>query len=152
MLAKKHLNFKADSIGQVACKKRVFVFDNLKLLGIFCVILGHLLARINVSYASPIYVIIYLFHMPLFVYISGYFAKFNFKKDVYRILVPFLIIQLSRTAYMCLFESSSYNFFFLFLKPRWALWYLLSLFIWRLSVYFLNKLSRQTCNIISKQL
>ena len=44
--------------------------DIAKGIGIFLVVLGHFTV-----FASPLYHYIYLFHMPLFFFISGMFAK-----------------------------------------------------------------------------
>lgn len=44
--------------------------DIAKGIGIFLVVLGHFAV-----FASPLYHYIYLFHMPLFFFISGMFAK-----------------------------------------------------------------------------
>lgn len=53
--------------------KRLPIFDNVKFILIVLVIYCHL---INVGFAVPwkVYQIIYSFHMPLFVLISGFFT------------------------------------------------------------------------------
>ena len=68
-------------------KSRIYFFDNLRALLIFLVVLGHMF-EIFVSRISDIaYVFIYLFHMPLFVFCSGYFAKFNPGRIVRKLFV-----------------------------------------------------------------
>ena len=74
-------------------KERDYFFDNLKAVLIFLVVLGHFLLPIHGD--NPLVVVkrlIYIFHMPLFVFVSGYFAKkiykngqYNFKKILYLI-------------------------------------------------------------------
>lgn len=64
--------------------------DIAKGIGIFLVVLGHFAV-----FASPLYHYIYLFHMPLFFFISGMFAKpMSIKeclvKKTKRLLVPYL--------------------------------------------------------------
>ena len=57
-------------------KERDYFFDNLKAVLIFLVVLGHFLLPIHGD--NPLVVVkrlIYIFHMPLFVFVSGYFAK-----------------------------------------------------------------------------
>ena len=72
-------------------KERDYFFDNLKAVLIFLVVLGHFLLPIHgESVLVVVKRLIYVFHMPLFVFVSGYFAKkiykngqYNFKKILY---------------------------------------------------------------------
>ena len=74
-------------------KERDYFFDNLKAVLIFLVVLGHFLLPIHgESVLVVVKRLIYVFHMPLFVFVSGYFAKkiykngqYNFKKILYLI-------------------------------------------------------------------
>ena len=52
-------------------------FDNLRGFLIICVIVGNSLEYISPSSVNPHYLILflYMFHMPLFTFISGYFVK-----------------------------------------------------------------------------
>ncbi|WP_332694487.1 IS200/IS605 family transposase [Halalkalibacter lacteus] len=52
-------------------------FDNAKAVLIFLVVLGHILSEFlhEDQLVSSVYLFIYLFHMPAFVLIAGYFAK-----------------------------------------------------------------------------
>lgn len=57
-------------------RERDYFFDNLKAVLIYLVVLGHFLLPIRG--ANPLVEVkrlIYVFHMPLFVFVSGYFAK-----------------------------------------------------------------------------
>ena len=56
-------------------KERVYKFDNLKLLLIVLVIFGHILEFVPNSMDK--YIFIYTFHMPCFMFVTGYFAKFD---------------------------------------------------------------------------
>lgn len=51
--------------------------DNLKCFLILCVVIGHMLELV---YAGGGYRIIYSFHMPAFIFVSGYFARFRKKR------------------------------------------------------------------------
>ncbi|MBR1625808.1 MAG: acyltransferase family protein, partial [Bacteroidales bacterium] len=54
-------------------------FDGLKFVLITLVVLGHSIGPVSTVYPlSVIYDFIYFFHMPLFIFVSGYFTK---KKD-----------------------------------------------------------------------
>ena len=57
-------------------KVRIKAFDVLKLYAIFLVLWGHCIQHFLSSnhYDEPVYRIIYSFHMPLFMMISGYFS------------------------------------------------------------------------------
>lgn len=85
-------------------KGRDSSFDVLKGFLIILVIIGHVI-RISVSgdtWHNPVYNTIYLFHMPMFIFISGYFSNSIGKKTFFslvrsrakRILVPWAIYTL----------------------------------------------------------
>lgn len=82
---------------------------------------------------------IYMFHMPLFVFISGRFSykkdRKSFTKNIWRLFEPLIVFQLVT----CLLDfvlngSVSLN---RILTPWWVLWYLLSLTCWRLLIQLL---------------
>ena len=57
-------------------KERDTYFDNLKFILILLVVVGHLIEPFNDEAAmGAIYRFIYSFHMPLFIFAAGYFAK-----------------------------------------------------------------------------
>ena len=58
--------------------KRIYKFDNLKAILIFLVVFGHFLELVEGH--KLLYLTIYSFHMPLFLFLSGYFARFDRKK------------------------------------------------------------------------
>ena len=80
--------------------KRHFI-DNIKVVLIFLVVFGHLIERyIDTSDTlMAIYMFIYIFHMPLFMMISGFFAgniaKYSFgkflKKKFIQLIFPCII-------------------------------------------------------------
>ena len=61
--------------------KREYRFDNAKFILILLVVFGHILEHFQGRYVPGIYRTVYLFHMPMFIFISGYFAKFDRKKN-----------------------------------------------------------------------
>ena len=76
-------------------KKRNNVIDIMKALGIIMVIIGH-----SLSSSSPVFSYIYLFHMPLFYVLNGYFLKpLNknekmmgyIKKRLKQLIIPYFI-------------------------------------------------------------
>lgn len=104
-------------------------FDNIRLILIFFVIFGHLIEYFAAD--GILYRWIYSFHMPVFIFISGYFAKFNPKKIVCNILVPYVLLQILYTAFDHLLYGNA-PFRLQFTTPYWLLWYLLSLFCYYL--------------------
>lgn len=54
--------------------KRISYIDQLKGIAIFLVVLGHLIGH-NAGSGNGLWTFIYSFHMPLFMFISGYLAS-----------------------------------------------------------------------------
>ncbi|MGM0126410.1 hypothetical protein IGI37_003839 [Enterococcus sp. AZ194] len=110
------------------------MFDNIKGILIFLVVLGHALEyfRLDNPIIETLYTFIYLFHMPVFVFISGYFSK-NLNKGrktaVTNFLIPFLLLNSILSAGLLL--SGNIDSFTI-LNPGWTLWYFYTMFIWRL--------------------
>ncbi len=56
--------------------QRDYLFDNLKFILIILVVVGHLMTSLRDVYVIKcLYILIYFFHMPAMIFISGYFAK-----------------------------------------------------------------------------
>lgn len=75
-------------------KKRFYNLDNLKFLLIFCVVTGHVLQRFTGTseLARVISFFIYSFHMPAFVFISGFFSKKAVKEKRYYKIVEYFVV------------------------------------------------------------
>lgn len=113
--------------------EREYRYDNIKALLIFLVVLGHVLENCLLGGLKTIYIIIYSFHMPMFVFISGMFSKFEPGKIVRKLAVPYVIFQtLSRMLNMG-------NGTLQYTTPIWNLWYLVALIVWRLMVPFIDR-------------
>lgn len=121
--------------------KRSKYFDNAKFILIFLVVFGHLISPLKEQdgILFTLYTVIFLFHMPAFIFISGYFAK-GFKKKGYilkaikKILLPYFIFQIIYSVYYYL-NGQETSLEFDFLHPHWSLWFLMSLFCWNLLLY-----------------
>lgn len=109
------------------------VLDGIKFLLICMVVVGHSLepSRYSSSIIDWIYSLIYLFHMPLFVLLSGYFSKTinreKFKKGALRQIESYFIASLL----VYVLSTHTLNEF---INPTQANWYLLSLILWRLII------------------
>ncbi|MFC4076103.1 acyltransferase family protein [Salinithrix halophila] len=124
---------------------RDYFFDNVKFILIVLVVLGHGYRPLidESPIIKSVYLTIYTFHMPLMILISGYFAKsFNkegqSKKVIATILIPYIIFQILYSLYdHFVYETDAINFSIL--EPYWIMWFMFSLFLWRLILpYFVN--------------
>lgn len=108
--------------------KRDPYFDNLKFLLILLVVVGHVITPLMLKNHLPIkslYLWIYTFHMPLFMFIAGYFAKpqadiGGISKTLTRYFIPYLIFQYLHYLHT---GSGSFSLF----SPEYAMWFLLTL-------------------------
>jgi fucose 4-O-acetylase-like acetyltransferase len=125
---------------------RSMYFDNVKFIFIFLVVFGHMISpyKEQDKILFTLYSVIYLFHMPAFILISGYFAKGYrkkgyFRKTIQKILIPYFIFQIIYSVVYFLVGKEKTLEFDLF-QPHWSLWFLLSLFFWNLMLYVFAKL------------
>lgn len=82
---------------------------------------------------------IYSFHMPLFVFISGYFTRpGEISAKSFRSAFHFLSLFIIFNLLMWMVHKLPVNYRTI-LTPQYAMWYLLSMFYWRLGVIFIKK-------------
>ncbi|WP_344838354.1 acyltransferase family protein [Actinocorallia longicatena] len=114
-------------------------FDNAKFLAILLVVAGHTIVglRSKVPAADAAYIYVYLFHMPLFIVITGYFSRnFTFgggkaRKLITNLGVPYVIFE---TLYSIVeWQVTGNKFSISLLNPVYLTWFMLALFMWRLS-------------------
>jgi fucose 4-O-acetylase-like acetyltransferase len=60
-------------------RTRNLQIDACKAFLIFLVVFGHVIEISNLQIAKTLYKIIYIIHMPMFVFLAGYFIKLNKK-------------------------------------------------------------------------
>lgn len=121
---------------------RIVLFDLIKCFAIFMVIWGHCIGQLTQTDCSqlPVYRIIYSFHMPLFMLISGYFASnsmnLSFKvvlaKKFRQLIYPCIIWG----AMIWLVIESMYSF--CYNRDTIDLWGLLVDFYWFADFWFLK--------------
>lgn len=109
--------------------------DNIKGLFILLVVLNHCLSLSNAENTRVLHNMIYCFHMPLFMFLSGYFTKKNEQlisgiKSVFETFIVFHIYYIFATPS---FPHTLYDL----ATPQWTYWYLLSLVFCRLLVLYL---------------
>ena len=95
----------------------------MSIIGKFYIDINNLLEIAKgYSTTSDLYRIIYSFHMPLFIFITGYFARFSKRRVVNMILI---YIAFQHLYILYINEKFGYNNIIQFTTPYWLLWYLL---------------------------
>ncbi|KPG68596.1 acyltransferase family protein [Enterococcus sp. RIT-PI-f] len=135
--------------------QRTAYFDNAKFLLMILVVFSHLLQSFigDHKFYHDLYYFIFTFHMPAFVFLSGYFAKPLTKGSkvtilIKKFLLPYLFFQVFYIVYYWLIglrETPKIQL----LNPQWALWFLLSMFFWQLSLFVFQRLSAKQAIFIS---
>lgn len=126
-------------------KTRIYKYDNLKFFMIFLVVFGHCLEIFTGECRRIIYITIYTFHMPMFIFISGYFSKPNKKKILNFIYIYILWQTLYFLLDKCVLQKSlTLNYF----KPNWLLWYIFSMTIWNILIKFFKPISNKYCWLV----
>lgn len=106
--------------------RRNYKFDNIKFLLMFLVLLGHSLELFKGDERKLIYQIIYLFHMPAFIFITGYFAKFHPKKILQRYVITYFVFQTLYQIFDAIVMKGTREFTLQYTKPYWHLWFLMA--------------------------
>lgn len=139
-------------IGEIFMKQRDAYFDNIKGILISLVIIGHLIERFyfKSNLIKFLYTIIYSFHMPAFIFLSGLFFKPDLKKAFYFFKL-FFIFQLFRLVfnYFAYEQNITVSSF---LYPTWTLWYLLSMSFWYIISYFNQRIKISVLGMFSVSL
>ncbi|GGS61681.1 membrane protein [Planobispora rosea] len=112
-------------------------FDNAKFLAITLVVSGHLIEDLrDVAVAHAAYFYVYVFHMPLFIVLSGYLSRnFTFssgkaRKLISALAVPYVVFELAYALpRLIMYGKLDISL----LDPYYLTWFLMSLFLWRLS-------------------
>lgn len=121
--------------------KRSFYLDNFKAILIILVVLTHFTGIL--SGKSDFFKAFQLFnnfyYMPAFIMISGYLSKKNNTvKLIKSLLIPYIFVQILNIIldFFVTHQSNSISLFY----PKFTLWYLLSLFLWRISIKYVSRL------------
>jgi fucose 4-O-acetylase-like acetyltransferase len=120
--------------------------DNAKLVLIVLVAIGHLLSKgitDRVPAAHALYVWIYLFHMPAFIFLAGFFSGTreisarSLRGIVTRLLVPYLVFTVLYSVAVSAVDGAGLRVDLV--NPYWLLWFLPALAAWRiLTPVYLN--------------
>lgn len=122
-------------ISNTTLKARDERIDAVKYWLIVIVVAGHILKRdefLEIHECDILSRWIYFFHMPLFIFLSGFFSRKKDRKDfpasIWKLLEPLIIFQVLG---LVLFNSLSFS---IILNPWFVLWYLYCLIYWRLMI------------------
>ncbi|MCL2843797.1 MAG: acyltransferase family protein [Oscillospiraceae bacterium] len=127
-------------------QERLYLFDNLKAILIFLVVLGHGIELTTLGWNSFSWTVIYLFHMPLFVFCSGYFAGYQPKK-IGKLIVIYVVFQFVYVLFDRLVLGHE-GPLFSFTTPHWIMWYLLALILWTLHLSLLDAVTNTKRSMI----
>lgn len=122
-------------------KQRDYLFDNYKAFLIVLVVIGHF---IEGSYDNNLFLttlkwLIVSFHMPAFIFISGYFSKrqLSVRDLVRKLIIPYLVFELLYYLLYVLIIHKPTGLYLMY--PKFSLWYLLALFFWRVLTPYIKK-------------
>lgn len=122
--------------------RRVPLWDNARWIAITLMVVGHAILKLigesDTAYAA--YLFIYAFHVPVFVAVSGYFAKSGppGTRQLHRLLTdlvfPFVVFETIWTTIRWLLGAP---FQLDYSSASWTLWFLLALLVWRILLPYL---------------
>ena len=123
-------------------RQRSTFWDNYKGILIFLVVFGHFIytyaAKKPDSLAHQLYIFIYSFHMPAFIFCSGYFSRSERsrgRESLTQLLVYYLVFNTTMLVFMNVYRGTDFKF----LGPYYSYWYILSLIAWRAAIGHLDK-------------
>ncbi|MFJ3669063.1 acyltransferase family protein [Streptomyces sp. NPDC090106] len=121
-------------------RQRDAFFDNAKYLAIVLVAMGHAWEplRSDSRAVTALYTVVYAFHMPAFIIISGYFSRSfdaspeKIKRLITGVVVPYVVFETAYTFFTRWSDGEPDREISL-LDPLYLTWFLAALFIWRLT-------------------
>lgn len=110
--------------------QRSAYLDNLKFVLMFLVVLGHCLEKSGVE--NALLFLIYVFHMPAFVFLAGVTSKADgIFRQIRPVLLIYAVFQVAYSAALIIGWRASWG---LIVTPYWVLWFLLALVWWKLAL------------------
>ncbi|MDR2752686.1 MAG: acyltransferase family protein [Oscillospiraceae bacterium] len=125
-------------------KQRLWYWDNAKALLIFLVVLGHLISPVDTELTRTVYTFIYIFHMPLFIFIAGYFGRkaqtaFQFQRVVGFLALAVAVKLLKFVTTFIMGETYGLHPFAGADEP----WYLMAMAMWLSCSFLLGSIKPQ---------
>lgn len=129
-------------------KVRNYQIDSIRGFAILLVVIGHVIQKNYVDFDNnTIFKYIYSFHMPLFMFISGYVMygkNIVLSRRFNGLVIPFLAWYIVTYIINLVFDSGTSIDFIAYMQrlvisPDWGLWFLLVLFLNTLYLNFIIK-------------
>ncbi len=119
------------SIGMLKKSERSAYWDNIKGFLILLVVFAHILFQLQNSFPAVNATVdyIYMFHMPAFVFVSGFFGKSPNSRS-FTVIIKLIFLYFIFNSIM----GFIYGFTSL-LQPMYSYWYLIALIVWRLTAH-----------------
>ncbi|MFF2188107.1 acyltransferase family protein [Streptomyces sp. NPDC058155] len=119
--------------------KRDAFFDNAKYLAIVLVAIGHAWEPVmdGSRATKALYMVVYSFHMPAFIIISGYFSRsytgrpHQIRRLLTGIAVPYIVFEVAYSLFKRVTNDPGHPISLL--DPWYLTWFLAALFVWRLT-------------------
>lgn len=121
---------------------RINKWDNIKAILILLVVFGHAISSfINMGMLpKSLYILLYSFHMPLFLFVSGLFSKSTVDKKKNDKLVGFILIHIILKAALSVTRYIYFgNFKFFLLSEKNFPWYMLVIALYPLIIRTIKK-------------
>ncbi|MFD3738146.1 hypothetical protein AMK21_01915 [Streptomyces sp. CB00316] len=123
-----------------APQRRDPYFDNVKYLAIVLVAVAHAWEPVmdGSRAARALYMIVYTFHMPAFILISGYFSRTfdmsapKVKRLITGVAVPYVLFETAYSLFKRYVDDAPDTSISL-VDPLYLTWFLIALFIWRVT-------------------
>ncbi len=126
-------------------KERNYWLDNTKFLLIVLVVLGHFISSFRqYNMVNYTYSFIFIFHMPLFIFITGFFSKNIVTKNRNKILNYIVLYLIMQSIELIITKAK-----FTIVKPAYTLWYIQSIIIYNLLVPIIHKMKPISACILS---
>lgn len=113
---------------------RNYLFDNYKVILMIFVVISHFidLNYKNIPFLYELKWFIVSFHMPAFIFITGYFSKkaASFQKLLQKFLIPYFVYEILYYLLYVLVLGKESQLEFAY--PKFSLWFLLAVFVWKL--------------------
>ena len=119
-------------------QKRSYYWDNIKGILMFLTVFAHVLFQLQgrTEGINTVVDVIYTFHMPVFVFVSGFFGKSEKSRS---------FVSIMKLLFMYFIFNSGmgliYGFYSL-LQPMYSYWYLIALAVWRITAHRIEKFPR----------
>ena len=123
---------------------RLYTLDSLRGFLMLLVVWGHLMEILpGMGAQHPVYKVIYSFHMPAFLFLSGFLGKFRWK-TILKTVAVYLVFQVLYQLFdhMILKSAPLEAFRPGFKTSYWLLWYLLVLCYYYLSIALLQRVPK----------